>query len=241
LAAQLFPEGRAVGGVVEMLSYRGDQAVWERMQVRGVVEQVLRGGARSGPRPTVYANYWQHPTRNLTLVARVRGNPGPLLDDVRTVGSAVDPEIAPFGVRTLEDVARDLSASDRALAGVCTGFSAVAFLLAGLGLFGLVARQIPLRRREMGIRLALGARPADLVVALTRDGLVIGIGALLLGVPLSLFTVQILEDTLFQLETTDPLSIGVGCVAVILLYLIASWLPAGKVSDMDPAASLTVQ
>ena len=117
----------------------------------------------------------------------------------------------------------------------------VAVLLAGLGLFGLVARQIPLRRREMGIRLALGARPAELAVSLTQDGLVIGIGALLLGVPLSLITVQALEDTLFQLETTDPLSFGVGCVAVILLYLVASWLPARKVNDMDPAVSLTVQ
>jgi len=206
-----------------------------------VVEQVLRGGARSDPHPTVYENYWQHPTRNLTLVGRVRGNPGPLLDEVRMVGAAVDPEIAPFGVRTLEDVARDLTASDRALAGVCTGFSVVAVLLAGLGLFGLVARQIPLRRREMGIRLALGAHPAELVVSLTRDGLVIGVGALLLGVPLALFTVQALEDTLFQLEPSDPLSIGVGCVVVILLYLVASWLPARKVSEMDPTTSLTVQ
>jgi putative ABC transport system permease protein len=241
LAATLFPGGGAVGSTVEMMSFRAGSWVWVPMSVRGVVERVMARGARNEAYPTLYRDYWAGATPNISVVVRTRGDPAERLDAIRRVALAVNPEIAPFGVRTMEAVSADVIAADGALAVVCGCFSLVALLLVGLGLYGMVARQINLRRRELGIRLALGARPGELVGSLARDGLIIGSGTLLVGIPGAIAGTRVLQATLFQLDATDPLSLLAGCAGVMLLSLAAAWLPARRAARVNVMESLAAE
>lgn len=241
LAAALFPEGGAVGSTIERFAFRQGAWVWVSMPVKGVAESVMARGARNEAYPAMYRDFWEVPTPNLAVVARTSAEPAARMDALRAAALAVDPEIAPFGMQTMREMAAGVIAADRALALVCGGFSLVALLLAGLGLYGLVARQINLKRRELGIRLALGARPGELVGSLARVGLVIGSVSLLVGVPASLLASRILEATLFRVRPTDPLSLLAGCGGVMLLCWLAAWLPARRAARVSVVESLATE
>jgi ABC-type antimicrobial peptide transport system permease subunit len=172
------------------------------------------------------------------LMVRTRGDPAGQLEAIRAAALGVDPTVVPFDVRTMVEASSRVIASDRALALVSSGFSLVALLLTGLGLYGLVARQIALRRKELGIRLALGARPESLVGSMAGHGLFIGGIALLLGVPSTLLAVRFLKAHLFHVEATDPASMAGAALGVLILSLLAAWIPARRAARVDPRESL---
>jgi ABC-type antimicrobial peptide transport system permease subunit len=117
-------------------------------------------------------------------------------------------------------------------------FGGLALLLAGIGLYGVTAYSVGRRRREIGIRMALGARPASVVrMVVSRVALLVGIG-ILIGTAVSLWAAQFVDKLLFGLKPRDPLTLAAAAFVLVAVGALAGWLPARRAARIDPAAVL---
>jgi putative ABC transport system permease protein len=242
LASDLFGESNPVGRELEHLAFsRTGEKTWEAMTVRAVVGSVRSTGARGEPRPVLYRSLSDSPSRTLGIVVQSAGARPGLESAVRTAVRAVNPAVAPYDISMLEMRARDLIATDEALAAVSSGFSAAAILLAALGLYGTMSQSVARRRREFGVRLALGALPGVLIRSVIGKGALMAVAAVGLGIPATLFGGRVLEARLFGIAPSDPVTIGLGSAFVIGVALIAAWIPARRIAAVDPRESLAAE
>jgi hypothetical protein len=175
----------------------------------------------------------------VAVLARTRpGRAGATIAAVRDVVHSLDPALPTFGEGTLDDVVRRASARARALVVLLAVASAVAMTLGAVGLYGVVAYGVSTRRREIGVRIALGARPADVSRAVSLDGLrlaVVGIG---IGLACALVFTRLLRGLLYEVSATDPWVLGLTAVALLVVAFVASWLPARRAAAVDPVEVL---
>jgi ABC-type antimicrobial peptide transport system permease subunit len=130
---------------------------------------------------------------------------------------------------------------ERLIAMMSGFFGALALLLAGLGLYGVVTQAVRARRTEIGLRIALGATPAGIVrLVFRRVGPLIAAG-LALGVAGSFWSVRVVETLLFQLEPRDPMTFAVAAAVLVAVGAVAAWLPARRAACVDPVASLRTE
>jgi putative ABC transport system permease protein len=176
-----------------------------------------------------------------TVAVLVRTPPGRAdgaVAAIRGVLQARDPTLPTFGEGTLDETAGRASARARALVVLLAVASAVAMTLGAVGLYGVVAYGVSVRRRELGVRLALGARPAVLSRAVAVDGLrlvAIGIG---IGAPCAVAFARLLRGVLYEVSPTDPWVLGSTAVVLLVVAGVASWLPARRAAAIDPAEVL---
>jgi predicted permease len=207
----------------------------------GVVAEVKqRGLAGSDERFGAY--YFpdaQQPARTMTLVAQVDGHPEVVATSVRRELSAIDPELPLYDVRTMEERVELSVAGERVAMRLAAGFAFVALLLATVGIFGVLAYQVSQRRREIGIRMALGSASGRVF------RLVLGEGAALLGVGLAigfagLFALrEALSAQLFGVTPFEPRVLGAVTGLLALVALAACVLPARRAARIDPVVALT--
>lgn len=238
VASELFPNGAAAGRVVEVLEVIAGEQVWREVEIRAVVGRIHAHGVRESAYPAVYYDLRRNPSHSLGAIVRVQGNPNRLADSVRSAVLAVRPTVAPYNVRSLRSLASSLIESDRGLALVVSAFSLTALALAALGLYGLTARQVTRRRREYGVRLALGATTTHLVSGAVRRGLVLGVAAVLVGLPGALAGARMLRSRLFGVEPFDPFVLALGSAFLLAVVLVATWVPARRISRVDPSEAL---
>jgi predicted permease len=208
----------------------------EPMRLRGLVEQA--GERRVG-------NYFwpinQRTARTLGLGIRTAQAPELLIGSVRREINAIDPELPFFGVRTMEDQMSRSLIDRRTPMLLATGFAAVALFLAALGIYGVLAYQVSQRRREIGIRMALGAASGSIFNLVLREGgLIVGIGAAL-GLAGAFLLRQTLESQLYETGAMDPLVVAAVAAVLIVVALIACVLPARRAAKTDPLIALTDQ
>src|SRR5690606_32899887 len=142
----------------------------EEWTVVGVAGDVHHYGVGTGPAPTIYVPQAQSPTRHGFLVARVAGDPAELANRIRRAIWSLDPDIAAGEVQTMERVIRDFLADQRILAYLLAVYASMALVITVITLYALVAHSVTRRRRELGIRLALGARPRRILVGAMGQG-----------------------------------------------------------------------
>jgi len=230
MARQFWPRGSAVGGRVRL----GDG--WH--VVVGIVGDVRHESLNSEYLPTIYV-----PVRSATasLVVRTAVDPQHLYAQIREAVWSVDPSIPILNMRTVRSLMSETAAHERFRTVLLVTFAMVAVLLGTVGVFGVTARSVSRRTRELGIRLALGAQGARLTRMVVRRTLSAGIVGIGLGLPVALVTSTLLTPFLFGVERWDPLTYG----AVVLLMLgvcwLASYLPARRTSTLDPAKVLRVE
>lgn len=242
LARALFDTpGEAVGATIEEARYSGGSVEWAPVRIRGVVGAVRAAGPRNPAGPSHYLAPDRWPVREIGFAAEVRGDPAALVPDVLAAALEVNPRIVPFDVRTLGEAAARYVRTDRTLSRVIAGFSTAGLLLAALGLYGAVARSVASRRRELGVRLAMGADPSRLVRQVVHRGLRLGGLAVLCGVPVALVTSSALESRLFETSAHDPALIALAAVVVALVAAVAAWLPARRITRIDPRESLRAE
>ncbi|MGH7488090.1 MAG: FtsX-like permease family protein, partial [bacterium] len=190
---------------------------------------------------TIYLplSQWDSPLLQYTFYIGVRSSGSPALV-ARTVGSALR-GINDDVTLTFEPLAQQVDeslAADRVLAMLSGSFGAVALLLAGLGLYGVTAYSVARRRIEIGIRMAIGAAPANIVrMVLSRVSLLVGVGVLA-GAGLSVWVSTFLASLLYGLEPRDPATLVGSAVALAAVAALAGWLPAWRASRIDPAEVL---
>jgi predicted permease len=196
-------------------------------------------GLREEVQPRFYMAYQQVPDPGqIVLEARVRGDASGAAASLMSQIKAADPHLPVSFVRTLDSLVNESAADQIALAKLSTFFAGLALLLACVGLYGVMSYTVAGRTREIGVRMALGARRGDVVQLVLREGLLLVAIGLVAGIPLALASSRLLHSFLFEMKSTDPLSLG---VVVLLLGMVAAFaglIPARRAARVDPMVAL---
>ncbi len=239
LARRYFPDRSPVGQRISL----NDPGDWR--EIVGVVGDVRSQGLDQEARPTVYVPYGQNASKLfartaslMTIVLKSSVDPSSLTSAVRRAAAEVDPTQPIHGVMTLQQL-RDLSLSQPKLrTGLLTGFAALAILLACIGIYGVVAHGVGERRHEIGIRLALGALPRDVVRLIAWQGMIPVLLGAVVGVLGAAALTRFLSSFLFGVNALDG-SVFVATVALLVVMAGAACvLPALPATRVDPAIAL---
>ena len=209
----------------------------------GVVKDSLYGGARDHPGPALYHPLFQHGRNQefnwgfVSFELRYRSQSN-LLDQVRREVAAVDRNLPVFHARTLLAQTEQSMLQERLLATLSGFFGALALLLACVGLYGLMAYAVARRTAEIGIRLALGARPRRILWMVLGETLALTVAGLAIGVPLALWAARYAKSVLFGIGTADPLTMAVTVATLIGVAALAGYIPARRAVRVDPMVAL---
>lgn len=215
--------------------------------VVGVVNDISVRTLGRASEPQVYFPAQQLPANSLTffapkdLAVRTSGDPESLTPALRRIIHEVDPEQSVSDVRLLEDVVLSQTQSRRTQLHVVGAFTVIAFLLSAVGIYGLLSYAVLTRTQEVGIRLALGARPGNILGMFLRQGLVLGVAGLLIGLPLAYAVARAMGSLLFSVEPTDLPTYASASLLVLGMALLGSFGPAVRASRVDPAISIRAE
>src|SRR5258708_24979290 len=172
--------------------------------------------------------------RQVAIVARGTAAPSTLLTSVRNAVHSLDPALPTYDERPLSSIVAAASAQARFLVLLLVAASSIALVLGAVGIYGVMAYGVSLRELEIGVRMALGARPSDITQMISTQGLALAAGGVIIGLGSSLGVTRLLRGLLYDVSPTDPLTL-LGSVAVLLgVALLASWLPARRAAGIDP-------
>ncbi len=174
----------------------------------------------------------------LSVVVRTDAREGELLAAIRAAARALDPGVPSYNEGALSQLVRDASARARALAVLIAIASVVTSLLGAVGLYGVIAYSVSIRRRELGIRMALGARPADVSRMVSLDGLRLAGLGIIIGIVGMLTASRLLRGLLYEVSPTDVVTLTATPLALLAIAFIASWIPARRASAVHPAKAL---
>jgi predicted permease len=174
----------------------------------------------------------------LSLIVRTDAPEGDTLAAVRSLVRALDPAVPTYDEGSMRRVLEGASARARTLALLLAASSAVASLLAAVGLYGVIAYTVSLRRRELGIRMALGARPRDLSRMMSLVGLRLAAAGIAIGLACTPFCSGMLRRVLYGVSPTDPVTLIATAMAVLVLAFVATWIPARRAAAVPPAEAL---
>jgi predicted permease len=233
LANRLWPNGDALG---HRIAAGPNDAPWTT--IVGVVADVRENGYQIPPMPGLYVLASQLGLGADNLVVRATGESSAIASTVRPIVARNDPEQPVAAIRTMQAII-DLEVVDRRQQSiVLTAFAVTAMLLAALGIHGLVSYSVSLRRREVGLRTALGASIAEVTRALVTRGLMLVAAGIAIGVLLSLAGTRVMEGLLFDIEPYDPLTFAATIVLVAAVSVLATWLPAWRAARLPPMLAL---
>jgi predicted permease len=225
------PIGRRVG--------RAEQKRW--MTVVGVVEDVKHYGLEEPMRPGVYLPLGQAPSATMVVAIRTRADPQAFTATARAAVRDLDPTLAMYRVRTMEEALSQSLLQRRLYSWLIGVFAAIALVLALGGAYGVTSYLVSQRMREIGIRVALGARTADITRAVLRGALgVIGAGVVA-GAAGAVGGARLLGDLLFGVPPYDPLVLLAAVALLLAFAAAANWLPARRAAKVDPMRSLRME
>jgi putative ABC transport system permease protein len=192
----------------------------------------------SGVQPAFYSSYLQFTWASRYVMVRTSGAPMPMLPTIRRAVHDVDPGLPVFDAQPLSDRIRGSWAAMRYNAGLLTAFGAMALVLATVGLYGVLAQAVTRRTREVGIRLAIGATPGAVRVAVLKEALGVAGAGLVIGALIALGATRVLRALLYKVSATDPVMFGALAVFIGIVALAAAWLPASRAARLDPVEAL---
>jgi len=176
--------------------------------------------------------------RTLYIGVRSEGNPSAAMNAVRSVVNELDSTLPLANVRSMADVMSATQSRPRFLTLLLILFSSVALILAAVGIYGVISYSVAQRTREFGVRIALGAQPADLLGIVLRRGMVLaGIGVLT-GLAGAFWLTRFLSSLLFGVAPTDPVTFGTIPLLFAGVALLASYIPARRATKVDPMVAL---
>jgi putative ABC transport system permease protein len=210
-------------------------------EIIGVVGDVKLASLEGEVRPTAYLSSRQYAFGMMTYVVRTSADPARLGPAAVRVVREIDPQLPVSAVRPLGDVFAESIARPRLTAVAMSVFAAAALLLAALGVYGIVAYSVSQRTREFGIRVALGAKPAQIIGMVVGQNLrIVGLG-LALGLACALPATRLLRGLLFQVGPNDPATFVAIGVTLMLVAVLASYLPARRGTQVDPVVTLKAE
>jgi putative ABC transport system permease protein len=234
LARKHWPNGEAVG---KRIRWNAPLAKAPWIQIVGVVQDV-KHELNIPVTPEYYLPYAQDVWGAMVVVARTKVDPGSLASALRQQVWAIDPDQAVFDVRTMQEV-RSISVSMYSSGSVMLGiFAGLALLLASIGIYGVMAFAVTQRTQEIGIRMALGARSADVLKLVVKHGMKLAVIGMVLGLAGSWALTRFMKRLLFGVEATDLLTFSVVSAFLLLAAFVACYLPARRATKVDPLVAL---
>jgi predicted permease len=174
----------------------------------------------------------------MCLVVRAAGPPASIAAGVRGEIRQIDPRLPVLKIDTVDEQVEDVLFQERLVADLSLCFGVAAILLACLGLYGVMSYTVARRTNEIGIRMALGARRSDVLGMVARESLLLVLAGIACGIPAALAAAPVIENRLFRVGPSDPLTIGGAAVLMIAVAAVAGMLPARKASKVDPLVAL---
>jgi putative ABC transport system permease protein len=209
--------------------------------VVGVVGDVRHKTLGAPAEPTIYRTLSQLPSRRLYLVARTTGDVPRVLTSLQEAVWSQDPDTPITETGVMTSFMHDSEADDRFRAILMSTFAILAAILASVGIFGVTARSVSARTREIGIRAALGAHSRSLIILALREGAVgagIGIGLGLTGV---LWAAGLLRSLLYDVDPWDPVAYGLVAILMVLVCLVAVFIPARRAARVSVADAMGIE
>ncbi len=235
LVERLLPGQDPVGRRIRFRSVDG-----QPIEIVGVAGDVKVTGLDDAIKPVLYFPLAQGQSLSASLVVRTTGDPAALIASVRNVNRALEPEVGIFNVRTIEEMIADSPAAffRRLPAWLIGIFAVVALLLASIGIFGVISYSVSQQTREIGVRLALGARPKEILRMVVRKGMTLAVSGAGIGLLGAFALTRFMEGLLFGVSATDPIIFIAIAVLLVLVAFLACYIPALRASRVDPMIAL---
>lgn len=236
LAARSWPGEDPVGRTIEAETLAGARQEWK---VVGVVENIVSEGPNEEGRETIYFPYSaQNAFFAVTTVVRSTGAPEKLATPIREVVAGFDSDLPLSGVRTMESYVDEATAAERFTSLLISIFAAVALLLAGIGLYGVVSAIVRSRTREIGVMMAFGAGSPQILSNVVRRGLGLALLGLAIGALASFGVMRLLASNFPRIPTVDPTTYFAVAGLLLSVTLLASLIPAARAARIDPMVAL---
>jgi putative ABC transport system permease protein len=237
-ARRIWPAESALGHQLEIGTRFGMGGARAGGTIVGVVGDVREFGPALAAPPTLFLAHGQWPVDSMTIAARTRGEPSALIEPARALLRQMDADVPMFAVRSMQQI-RDIAvAQPRLYLTLIASFALTAMLLAALGLYGVLAYAVGQRTREIGIRLALGARRGEVLrMVMSQAGKLVVIGVVL-GLISAVLASRLLRAQLFEVAPTDLATYVGVALGLMMVSVLASWIPARRASRIDPMRAL---
>lgn len=206
----------------------------------GVVGDVRIAGIDEAIRPVLYFPSRQNPSTFTNLVVRTNADPTTMASTLRNEIRSIEPAVAIFNVRGMDEImSTSPAAFMRRFPGLLiTIFAGVALLLAAIGIYGVVSYSVSQQSHYIGVRMALGAQTSDILKLVMKQGLVLAIVGITLGVIAAVLLMRLLSSLLFEVQATDPTIFLLGVAALFGVALLACYFPARRATKVDPLVAL---
>jgi predicted permease len=215
-----------------------DAKTGETVEIVGVVQNGKYRSLGEEPRPAIFMSFHQRPGSRATLIAHVSGDPQSVLAALRLATKEIDPRLALNHTETMGQYLLFALFPMRVSAVLLGALGAAALLLAASGLFGVIAYSVARRTREVGVRMALGARPGQIARQIVGEGLRLAAWGIALGIVGALGLTRLLNGLLFNTSATDPLTFTAVSVILFSVAALACWIPARRATRVDPSVAL---
>ena len=233
LARTLWPNQNPIGQRVRLNMFNGITP-----EVIGVVGDVHLMDARTPPRGTAYLSDGRFPGSARDLVVRGTGDAERLVASLRAAVTALDPSVPMYDVTTLDGLVGRSLARDRFTAELLGAFAVVALLLAGVGIYGVFAADVAQRRKEIGIRVALGAPSAGVIALVMRRAVMRAVAGVALGSAVALLAARAMRSLLFGVGAADPLSFTAVGLLLLVVAVAATLIPALRAARVSPLIAI---
>ncbi len=236
LARRYWPGEDAMGRRISFGTNDKGERYW--MTVIGIAADVRQKGLHTDPRAESYVTYTQWPSRYTTLVVRSGLDSSGLAASVQREVQAVDADIPLYDIKTMREVLDGSLASRRFNTALLALFAVLAVLLAGVGLYGVMAYMVTQRTHEIGVRMALGARRRDVLRLVVGQGMTLTLVGVALGVAGALALTRVLSTLLVGVAVTDPWTFGAVALLLSAVAFVACYVPARRAARVDPMVAL---
>jgi putative ABC transport system permease protein len=208
------------------------------LTVIGIVSGSRQLSLKEGSQPEIYVPYLQNPGLTFTLVARTASDPRSLTGALRKEVWSADREIPAANIKLMEELISNSVTKDRFYVLLLGVFAALALLLAAVGVYGVMSYSVTLRTRDIGIRMALGARPVDIFRHVVGQALLLGLIGLGVGIVLAVISTRVMSSLLHGINPTDPLTLAITSLVLLAVALLAGYIPARRATKVDPMVTL---
>jgi putative ABC transport system permease protein len=238
-ARMLFTRGNPLGRTLSLPSTvkRGSNLV----TLVGVIANVKYSGLDAAPNGAIYVPYTQQPWPSMFVLARTVGDPNGVGRAIAAAATAVDPGITIAEVSTLDGMVSDAASQPRFRTVLLMSCAALALVLAAAGLYGVIAYTVSRRTTEIGIRMALGASTADVIVMVVGEGARLSVAGLVIGVAAAAAFTRLMSGLLYGVAPADPTSFVIAAAVMLAIALVSTCLAARRAADVDPLVALRAE
>lgn len=207
------------------------------LQIVGVFHNVRAAGSREEASEVVVP-FWQRPWPQASLVVKTDGNPKALIKSIAAAVSSVDPDLPLANVKTVDEIISESLAIDRFSVVLFSSFGVLGLLLAGIGIYGVMAFTVAQRTQEFGVRIALGAQRSRVVTLVLKEGTTLAVIGALIGLGGAYLVGRAMQSTLYGVGAMDARVFGAVACVLLIAALLACLVPAWRASRVEPMVAL---